>query len=394
MAQDKDTHPTRRVLLVRGGILSRYSGLGGAFHDLRTSLEGGHIRDWESAGTEEYNLPAGASGLRRIMKRWFGHPRQILRTVRNVHSTASLDLIHVADQEQAHLIPKHSPVPVVVYIHDFFHLFPETITLDGERIEVGEQRPPLYRRSDLKCLMKGIGRASAIICNTQATESLCQKHFPNKPLYRIPYGLDAADFAPVLPLPSPPSGLSSATCNLLVVGSHDPRKRLKFLIRMLSKLPEELLQSLMVHHIGGDSCPYGGVAASEYASQQGVPWTQVGGDISDDVLNHYRWHTEALLFPSGAEGFGYPPVESMAAGQPVLASNRPAHNELMPDGQCIDAEDEDAWRDAIQTIHGRWVARSGADREPDLNLIKHVEFLSPERFHRDMGDAWTEISSL
>ena len=77
MAQDKDTHPKRRVLLVRGGILSRYSGLGGAFHDLRTSLQEGQIRDWECAGTEEYNLPAGASGLRRIMKRWFGHPKQV-----------------------------------------------------------------------------------------------------------------------------------------------------------------------------------------------------------------------------------------------------------------------------------------------------------------------------
>jgi len=162
---------------------------------------------------------------------------------------------------------------------------------------------------------------------------------------------------------------------------------------MLSQLPEELLQSLMIHHIGGDSCPYGGVAASEYATQHGVPWTHVGGEISDGILNHYRWHTEALLFPSGAEGFGYPPVESMAAGQPVLASDRPAHNELMPDGHCLGAEDEDAWRQAIQEVHSSWSARNGADREPVQALIKHVEFLSPERFHSDMSHAWTEISS-
>ena len=394
MAQDKNAHPRRRVLLVRGGTLSQHSGLGGAFHDLRTSLESEQITGWESAGIEEYNLAEGASGLRRLLKRWFGHPKQVLQTIRRLHKTDSVDLIHVADQEQAHLIPKRSPAPVVVYVHDFFHLFPEVISLNGERIEVGEQQPPWYRRSDLKRLMKGIGRANGIICNTRATEALCRKHFPKTPLYRIPYGLDTAKFAPTFPLPAAPSGLSSTTCNLLVVGSHAPRKRLKFLIRTLSKLPEELLQSLMIHHIGGDSCPYGGVAASEYATQHGVPWTHVGGEISDDVLNHYRWHTEALLFPSGAEGFGYPPVESMAAGQPVLASDRPAHNELMPDGHCLGAEDEDAWRQAILEVHSTWTARNGADREPVQALIKHVEFLSPERFHGDMSHAWTEISSL
>ena len=169
MAQDKNAHPRRRVLLVRGGALTRYSGLGGAFHDLRTSLEADQITGWECAGVEEYNLAAGASGLRRLLKRWFGHPKQVLQTIRRLHKASSINLIHVADQEQAHLIPKHSPAPVVVYVHDFFHLFPETISLNGEPIEVGEQRPPWYRRSDLKGLMKGINRANGIICYTRAT---------------------------------------------------------------------------------------------------------------------------------------------------------------------------------------------------------------------------------
>jgi len=393
MAQDHDSKPARQVLLVRGGVLSQYSGLGGAFHDLRTSLKEGDIPRWNYAGTEEYQLSKNASGLRRILKRWFGHPKRVKASIRRHHQQRSADLIHVADQEQAHLIPSSSQVPVVIYVHDFFHLFPEVITLSGEEIEIGQQQPPWYRRSDLKRLMKGIKRSNAIICNTKATEMLCKKHFPNKPLYRIPYGLDVAKFAPPSALPPMPASLSSQTCNFLVVGSHDPRKRLKFLIRTLSQLPKEVLKSIRIHHIGSDTCPYGGLSASEYAGQHQVPWSQVGGEVSDELLNLYRWHTEALLFPSGAEGFGYPPVESMAAGQPVLASNRPAHNELMPDGHCLDAEDESAWCQAIITVHERWVKRNGSPRKADMSLIKHVDFLSPERFHDEMSRAWDEISS-
>ena len=119
----------------------------------------------------------------------------------------------------------------------------------------------------------------------------------------------------------------------------------------------------------------------------------MGSNISDEVLNLHRWHTEALLFPSGAEGFGYPPVESMAAGQPVLASDRPAHNELMPDGACLPAEDSEAWRAAITDVYQTWVARGGAPREADTALMEHVAFLAPERFHRDMAEAWQTIAS-
>ena len=394
MARDHSSQTTRRVLLVRGGILSQYSGLGGAFHDLRSSLKEGNMPRWDYAGTEEYQLSKKASGLSRILKRWVGHPKRVKDSIRRRYQNRSIDLVHVADQEQAHLIPKSSPVPVVIYVHDFFHLFPELINLSGEQIEIGEQQPPWYRRSDLKRLMKGIGRSNAIICNTKATELLCRRHFPNKPLYRIPYGLEVGKFAPPSNLPSMPHGLSSATCNFLVVGSHDPRKRLKFLIRTLSQLPKEVLKSIRIHHIGNDMCPYGGLSASEYAAQHEVPWSQVGGEVSDELLNLYRWHTEALLFPSAAEGFGYPPVESMAAGQPVLASNLPAHNELMPDGHCLRAEDESEWCQAIGEVHERWLKRSGSPRSPDSSLIKHVEFLSPERFHDEMSRAWDEISSL
>ena len=393
MGTSQEPDSTKRVLLVRGGVLTPYSGLGGAFHDLMTSLESGHFQPWESAGVEEYDLGQRPSAIKRLVRRWFGHPRQVRKTIRRLHAEGRLDVVHVSDQEQAHLVPHQSPVPVVVYVHDFFHLFPSIVTLSGASVEVGEQRPSLIRRRDLRKLMNGLRRADAFICNTDATAALCREHFPSTPLYQIPYALDVRAYAPPSELPPKPASMADGSCHLLVVGSHDPRKRLSFLMEVLGGLPEEVASSVVVHHIGGDACPVGGPSATTLAKQHGVHWNHVGSNISDEVLNLYRWHTEALLFPSGAEGFGYPPVESMAAGQPVLASDRPAHNELMPKGACLPAEDMVAWREAITAVHSTWLARNGAPREADAALMAHVAFLAPERFHHDMAEAWQTIAS-
>ena len=382
--EDGSGSDRRRILLVRGGVLSPHSGLGGAFHDLRTSLEGGHVPGWSLAGVLEYDLGPKAPGWRRLWQRWVAHPRRVRRAVRQNDA----DLVMVTDQEQAHLVPNRAGMPVLVYVHDAFHLFPERLSLAGEVLDIGEQRPSIVRRLDLRRLEAGLRRADGFVCNTRATEAMCTERFAGISLDRVPYGVEVGRYAPPTPLPAPPVTLAEDRCHFLVVGSHDPRKRLGFLIRTLAALPHEVLQQLRIHHIGGDACPYGGAAASELAASAGVPWQHVGSGISDEILNAYRWHTQALLFPSGAEGFGYPPVESMAAGQPVVVSDRPAHNELVPEGTAIDPEDESAWRAAVVAHVEAWAARKGTPRPPDDSLIAHVAFLAPERFHQDMAAAW------
>lgn len=72
-------------------------------------------------------------------------------------------------------------------------------------------------------------------------------------------------------------------------------------------------------------------------------------DIVDHVTCHARptdeairlaYHrAEALIFPSLEEGFGWPPLEAMACGCPVFASNRPPLTEIGGDAvEYIDPE--------------------------------------------------------
>src|SRR5207248_5424776 len=68
---------------------------------------------------------------------------------------------------------------------------------------------------------------------------------------------------------------------------------------------------------------------------------------------------EVLVFPSLHEGFGWPPLEAMACGCPVVASNRPAIPEICGE-VClyVDAVDARGSCGAIERVVGAAELRS------------------------------------
>ncbi len=75
------------------------------------------------------------------------------------------------------------------------------------------------------------------------------------------------------------------------------------------------------------------------------------GYVSDAELAALYRGAVAQLFPSRAEGFGYPVVEAMACGCPVITSDRSSLAEIAGDAAYqVDPEDADAIADAIRTL--------------------------------------------
>ena len=134
----------RRVLLVRGPRLSEDSGLGRAHHSIETLLNKALVPNWTKIKTIEHKPME--SLLSRAVKRWFSHPR----LVSQISESTEADLIHITDQEQAHLVPKKSKVPVIVTVHDLFHIRPRAIVGGDVVVPVGEQNPGFFRRRDLR----------------------------------------------------------------------------------------------------------------------------------------------------------------------------------------------------------------------------------------------------
>ena len=382
-SKDSPTH-TGRIVLVRGGALTRFSGLGGAHAALVEHHRAGRFAPFSLAEVVEY--PVQSSALGRLLQRWRQHPKRVLDLCKRRFGPE--DVIHITDQEQAHLVPPRSPgrPKVMITVHDVFHLFPSsqhieltdgTTTVGTSTVHVGDARPGLIRGRDLKKLRAGLARADLLVCDSEHTRQQCEDAFPNVPSITVPLGLDVEVFAPSTRREKNP------LFTMLFVGSADPRKRLSFLEQVLSTCADEVLRQSMLHIVGDRSSE-----AHAMASSLGME-VVVHPLLDDAGLMTLRHNADVLLFPSAAEGFGYPPIEAMAAGCPVLSSDLAAHNELMPEGTLLPAGDIAAWRDAIESGHRAW--KASTSWEPDAALMDHALRFSSEVFVDRMKAAYKQV---
>ena len=71
-----------------------------------------------------------------------------------------------------------------------------------------------------------------------------------------------------------------------------------------------------------------------------LPGVTLTGAVSDDELAAIYTGAHALVFPSDDEGFGLPPVEALACGTPVAASDVPALREVLDGRATLSAVDD------------------------------------------------------
>lgn len=75
------------------------------------------------------------------------------------------------------------------------------------------------------------------------------------------------------------------------------------------------------------------------------------GPVTEDVLPRLYRGAIALVFPSLLEGFGLPPLEAMACGTPVIASNSSSIPEVVGDaGMLVDPYDVQALSNAVRRV--------------------------------------------
>ncbi|MEX2262687.1 MAG: glycosyltransferase family 1 protein [Bryobacteraceae bacterium] len=133
---------------------------------------------------------------------------------------------------------------------------------------------------------------------------------------------------------------------ILHVGAIQRRKNLSRLVTAFETAPPEWRLVL-----AGSS----GFGAEEILKQIGSSPAggriEVTGYISRERLADYYSRAMIFAFPSLDEGFGIPVLEAMAAGVPVLTSNRSALLEVAGDAAIlVDPEDQAAITEALQKL--------------------------------------------
>lgn len=131
---------------------------------------------------------------------------------------------------------------------------------------------------------------------------------------------------------------------VLFVGTLQRRKNIIRLVQAFERLPADW-KLVLAGAPGG----YGSVEIMEYIDRSSCcDRIQVAGYLSNSALERLYARASVFAFPSLDEGFGMPVLEAMAAGVPVITSNRSALCEVVGDAALlVDPENGDEIADAL-----------------------------------------------
>jgi glycosyltransferase involved in cell wall biosynthesis len=123
---------------------------------------------------------------------------------------------------------------------------------------------------------------------------------------------------------------------LATVGTVHPRKNNKFLVSVLRSLKNNRKFDsplLVAGSIGWKNSPLFREIEAAGLMENDIRFL---GYIPDEDMPFFYGGAQAFLFPTLYEGFGLPPVEAMACGTPVIASNAPAMPEVLGDAAILE----------------------------------------------------------
>jgi len=164
---------------------------------------------------------------------------------------------------------------------------------------------------------------------------------------------------------------------VLAVGVLQPRKNWGMALYSVAKARAEgceNLKLLLTGKPGWAAKPLNRLKLALNAEE----WLIETGYVPDEHLVYLYNASEALLFPSFYEGFGLPPLEAMACGTPVIASNGGALPEVVERGGILLPPDEPGmWANAILTV---------------LNEKEYTDRLRAQAIDRAREFSWQETA--
>jgi glycosyltransferase involved in cell wall biosynthesis len=237
----------------------------------------------------------------------------------------------------AFLTPLNPGVPVVMTIHD----------LSIDSMPSGH---PLEWRLYYRLMVPRVARrASALITHTETTKREVMAAFgvPSERVVAVPSGVDRRFFG------LPPRDRSTSPAEPLIVFPGPPigRKNLDIVLRVLGAAPPGSVLARARLEITGATrreFPAYERQVADRGLQSRVSW--LGRLPFEDLPDLYR-KADLLVYPSFLEGFGFPPLEAMATGTPVVAADASCLPEVLGDGALlVDPHDDGGFAAAVESV--------------------------------------------
>lgn len=273
------------------------------------------------------------------VQKWTGYVDKYVlfpRMLRRHAQASDPDTVyHICDHSAAMYTRNLRDVPNVVTCHDLLAVRGAL----GDK-EAFCEASALGRRLQ-RWILKGLAAARFVVCDSQATANDLARLVP-----------PAAERSSIVPLSlnRPYKRLSARVVreglqelNLTPSG---------YILNVGSSLPRKNREGcLQVMHCLKDSFPGNLVFAGQWLhqAQRGLQ-QRLGlgkrvvelGNVSDEQLEVLYNGAHALLFPSYAEGFGWPILEAQSCGCPVVCSDRTSIPEVAGRGAFVQAAEDNA----------------------------------------------------
>ena len=309
------------------------------FTALSVLCEHGRVTLEQPLSSNHLSRAWNCSQARRLDSTWsryIAYPRSLKRREAGV--------FHILDHGYAQLIRYLDTDRTVVTCHDLIPL------LAAEGVIPIDVSPIVARtfRMRVACL----SRARTVIVDSQATKATLEQYtsVQSDRIVVIPLGVNstfrvAAERSETR---RASAGLANASAVVLQVASAGRYKNTPVLLHAFAQLRSRL-PGVMLVRIGVPLFP----DEARLARTLGIRDAIVHPTSIDDDRDLAEWYNAAdvLVFPSVWEGFGWPPLEAMACGTPVVASNIPAVAEVVGDaGVLVPPGDPSAIAEATEHV--------------------------------------------
>lgn len=286
-------------------------------------------------------LPAWARvGLLDKVDSYYG---RFVRYPALARALPAADVFHVADHAQSYLIGALDPARVVVTCHDVILLL----------VAAGRMRIRLRARlatEIFRSALRNMARARGIVAVSENTRRDLAEFTGLDParVAVIPPGLNH----PYRPLPVPREelrqrlGLPGGPL-VLQVGQNTFYKNIPGCLRVVARLRKGGTPATFVR-LGRPLRLEHRLLAERLGITSAI--VELGARPPEDLAAAYC-ACDVLLFPSLYEGFGWPPIEAMASGLPVVCSRRGSLDEVV--GDCAltaDPEDVEQLADHVDSV--------------------------------------------
>lgn len=275
--------------------------------------------------------------------------------------------------------------PFIITIHDVIRY------LDTKNLTPLIHKPSLQDSFWINLDYRGALKAAKIIVPSNYTKKDLIKHFhvDEEKIKVIYHGVDET-FKPTY---------GKRPCQepyILYVGSEHPRKNLQTLLKafyLLKKDPKfKELKLVKVGRAGGGEADFRGETLKTIQALNlekeviFIEWVPSQKDLAS-----FYTQAELFVFPSIYEGFGWPPLEAMACGCPVISSNATCMPEILGDAAIyINPYD-------VKGLHQKMVevlTDEGLRSKLSVKGLKRAKIFSWERAAKETLKVYREIEGL